>query len=66
MKLIEASLHSPVVRNRNTALKALSQWGRDAWPSGIEETLKKCLEAEPDDEVRETIGKVLKGQPLGF
>jgi hypothetical protein len=62
--LIAAALKSPVVRNRNMALRALSAWGQANWTTEIEEALTEALLAEPREDVRERIGKVLKGETL--
>lgn len=51
--LIRAGLRSPVVRNRNMALEALSPWGMDAWPVDARGLLQAALREEPDDGVRE-------------
>ena len=54
----------PVVRNRNLALKTLAAWGRDRWPAGAAEALARALHAEPKDDIRERIRKVIEGEPL--
>ena len=51
--LIEAGLKSPVVRNRNMAVAALAGWPRGEWSSGVEESLARAAECEPDEGVRE-------------
>ena len=62
--LLRAGLQSPVVRNRNMALRALSAWGRSAWPPDAEPILIQARGREPDPEVRRTIEAVLAGTPL--
>lgn len=64
VRLIAAGLQSPDVRNRNMALKALSEWGRDRWPEGMAALLGQARDREPDAEVRRRIENVLAGRPL--
>jgi hypothetical protein len=63
-RLVAAGLRSPVVRNRNLALKTLAAWGRDRWPAGAAEALARALDEEPKDDIRERIRRVIEGQPL--
>jgi hypothetical protein len=63
-KLIAAGLRSPVVRNRNMALSALSKWGRDNWPHGIDALLQAARAAEPCEQVKSRIENVIAGKPL--
>lgn len=62
--LIEAGLRSPVIRNRNMGLKALSAWPKETWPEGSEDALHRFMEAEPEMEVRERFKNVLEGRSL--
>ena len=62
--MIEAGLRSPVVRNRNMALRALSEWGRANWPDEAERALRRAEDAEPERDVRRKIENVLAGRPL--
>ena len=64
IELIEVGLRSPVIRNRNMALKALSEWGYDLWPDSVGALLQKALSDEPDDDVRKWIKKVIAGEAL--
>lgn len=61
--LIRAGVRSPVIRNRYTALKALSAWERGRWPPDAEEHLRQALAAEPELGLRGAIATVLDGQP---
>ena len=61
---IEAGLQSPVVRNRNMALRALSAWGRANWPDEAERALLGSKDAEPESDVRRKIENVLAGRSL--
>jgi len=58
--LIQAGLRSPVVRNRNMAIRALAAWDRDRWPEGATALVKKCLGEEPDDEVCKRLEDLIK------
>ena len=60
-RLIEAGLQSPVIRNRNTALRVLSEWGGEKWPETMQRMLHQALDIEPVDDVRERIRKVIAG-----
>jgi hypothetical protein len=62
--LVSAGLASPVIRNRNMAVRALNGWGRDAWPDGIAGEVAAALAAEPDDGVRERLRALLDGRPI--
>jgi hypothetical protein len=61
---IEAGLKSPVVRNRNMAIAALSEWDQSNWPGSTLAALKSAAAMEPIDDVRERMTKVLQGEPL--
>ncbi|GAA2417244.1 hypothetical protein GCM10010191_29740 [Actinomadura vinacea] len=62
--LVLAGLASPVVRNRNLAVRVLHEWGLDAWPDGIEAAVNEAIDREPDDAVRERLRAVLDGRPV--
>jgi hypothetical protein len=64
--LVRAGLQSPVTRNRNMAVRALGAWGRENWPEEAEPFLKRALEVEPNEETRETMRRVLAGEPSGY
>jgi hypothetical protein len=64
VRLIATGLQSPVTRNRNMALRALSEWGQDEWPASVPALLKQARDCEPESEVRERIENVLAGRPL--
>lgn len=64
--LIRVGLQSPVVRNRNMALRALAAWNRTEWPEEVEALLKRALATEPEEETRETMCKVLAGAPPDY
>ncbi len=62
--LLAAALRSPVVRNRNMAIRALAGWPRADWPPAAEAALEAARDAEPVADVRERIEAALAGQPL--
>lgn len=62
--LIRVGLRSPVVRNRNMALFALSPWGREQWPAEAEAALRAARSDEPDDQLRTAIDTLLAGKQL--
>ncbi|HEX6276428.1 MAG TPA: HEAT repeat domain-containing protein [Polyangiaceae bacterium] len=62
--LIRAGLRSPVTRNRHMALRALSTWELSTRPADANAVLRKALQDEPDDDVREELEAVLSGRPL--
>jgi hypothetical protein len=62
--LIEAGLKSPVVRNRNMTVAALAAWSREGWPGRLERALEQAAGCEPNEDVRERMRKVLRGELL--
>lgn len=60
--LIQAGLRSPVIRNRNMALNALSSWSREHWPPDAIMVLRDAARLEPDEEVRERFRELLGGE----
>ena len=64
--LIRTGLQSPVTRNRNMAVRALAAWDRTKWPGETELLLRHALKAEPNEDTRESMRKVLQGEPLQF
>lgn len=63
-RLVQAGLRSPVVRNRNMAVAALSAWGRDRWGDDLRGALEAAAKIEPEDDVRERMQKTLRGESL--
>ncbi len=62
--LIKAGLQSPVVRNRNMAVAALSAWGNTNVSQSMKSVLVDAARAETDDGVRQQMGKVINGESL--
>jgi hypothetical protein len=63
---IDAGLRSPVVRNRNMAVAALSAWSGEERTRELIDSLEQAAECEPDDGTRERMNKVLRGEPLSL
>ncbi|THF84424.1 limonene hydroxylase [Cohnella fermenti] len=59
-KLIATALHSPVVRNRNMALKALEAWPLADWEESLAAAVNRLAEIEPVSDVKETIAEMMK------
>lgn len=57
-----AALASPVVNNRNGALRTLAAWTRASWPSAeIEAALELAIRSEPLEDVKLRMQRVLEG-----
>jgi len=63
--LVQAGLQSPTIRNRNMAIRALDGWTQKNWPDGAREAIRNARNNEPDSDLRESLEKLLAGQPLG-
>jgi len=61
-ELIKTGLRSPVIRNRHMALKALSEWETGNWPKGTKALLEQALQDETEDDVKESLQKILAGE----
>jgi hypothetical protein len=62
--LIAAALKSPVVRNRNFALRVMAGWPLELRTVEVERALSEALKVEPRDDVKARIEKVLHGESL--
>ena len=62
--LIRCGLASPVVRNRNLALRALAKWGPDQRPAEAEKLLHIAEKYEPNEDVRERILALIEGRRI--
>jgi hypothetical protein len=60
--LVRSGLRSPVTRNRNMALRALSGWGPQRWPADARPLLVAARAKEPEADVRKRIDSVLNGK----
>ena len=63
-KIILVGLDSPVTRNRNIAIRVLSNWKAENWSSEIAEKIKKLSEIEPNENTKENINRLLNGEAL--
>jgi hypothetical protein len=61
IELIRVALRSSTTRNRNMALRALSEWGKEQWPEGMEALLEKSVGEEPNEHTRQHMEKILRG-----
>jgi len=61
--LLRSGLRSPVTRNRNMALTALSKWDRTAWPAEAQRLLEEAVREEPEPKTREDLARLLRGDP---
>jgi hypothetical protein len=64
IRLIETGLRCQTIRNRNVALKALAEWGKEMWPANVISLLESARDREPDQDVRRRITNALAGRPL--
>ena len=62
--LIQTGLRSPVVRNRNMAIRAMAEWGHEQWSEELRLALETAAQVECCDGVREWMEKALRGEPL--
>lgn len=60
--LVRTGLRSRVTRNRNMALRALSEWGPQRWPADARPLLVDARAREPDADVRKRIDRILDGK----
>lgn len=57
--LVVAALDSPVIRNRNAALRVLEKWPPTAWPSGVESILERTATTDPNRVTRDAARALL-------
>jgi len=62
--LIAAGLQSPVVRNRNMSIRAISRWDRKDWPREAVAALNRLKEFETNDDIRNRIEDLLAGKEI--
>ncbi|MDO6518530.1 hypothetical protein [Zobellia uliginosa] len=63
-KLILTALKSPVVRNRNMAIKALNAWDRTYINDEIKESIIVAEKVEPNEDTKRNLNKLINGQPI--
>jgi hypothetical protein len=61
---VRSALRSPVIRNRNMAIRALAEWGLPRWPDEAHGCITDAAEREPDEEVKARLESLLKGGPI--
>jgi hypothetical protein len=60
-RLIKAGLSSPVVRNRNMAINALSAWSPKSWSSEMRAEVGNAANVEPKPDVKKRLADLLTG-----
>lgn len=60
IRLILAGLRSPVIRNRNFAIRALDTWGKAYFTDEIKSALKRALEEEPCKDVKTKLKEIIQ------
>jgi len=63
-ELILTGLNSPVIRNRNMAIKALEGWNVTSWGDQLVNAVLHLSEIEPDDFVKEGLQQLRKDKGL--
>lgn len=58
--LVDASLKSPVVEIRKSAVVALRNWLAAGWPDGLVQSLERAAGCEPDENLRDLMQQVLR------
>jgi hypothetical protein len=61
--LIRTGLRSPVVRNRNMALKAFAKWAGEQWPPDAITALRDARDIEPNSKTKLLIEEILARKP---
>jgi hypothetical protein len=61
--LVQVGLHSPAVRSRNLALRALDRWDGALWPPDARAELRALAEREPEPELRRYVERLLDRPP---
>ncbi|WP_052487465.1 hypothetical protein [Gordoniibacillus kamchatkensis] len=63
-ELIFTGLNSPVISNRNMAIKALEGWNFASWGERLVEAVTHLSEVEPEDSVKERLHKLREAKGL--
>lgn len=63
--LVAAALRSSVVSNRNMVIKALSAWGKGAWPPEALPAIRRAIDEEPREDVRRRLIELLRPEGAG-
>jgi hypothetical protein len=60
-RMIKAGLRSPVVRNRNMAINAFSEWDSKSWRAEMRTEIQSALDIEPRADIKKRLSDVLAG-----
>ncbi|MBO8155078.1 MAG: limonene hydroxylase [Bacillaceae bacterium] len=63
-ELVAAGLQSPVIRNRNMAIKVLKAWTAAEWGEKLIEAIKMLAEIEPVTDVKEELLKIIQEKEI--
>lgn len=63
-KIVLAGLKSPVIRNRNMAIRVLDKWKQENWSPEIRRELMHLKDIEPNQNTCVDIVKILNGQEI--
>lgn len=63
-RLIRAGLGSPVIRNRNMAIQALTVWPFESWTDNMKVFIKRAHDIDPDSKVQQRLQHLLTGTPI--
>ncbi len=63
-RFIKAGLSSPVVRNRNMAIRTLACWPRTSWTNEMQAVVQCARDAEPNKDVKQRLESLLEGAPI--
>jgi hypothetical protein len=63
-RFIKAGLSSPVVRNRNMAIRALASWPRTSWADEMQTLVQRAWDAEPNKDVKQRFESLLAGTTI--
>lgn len=61
---VKAGLRSPVIRNRNMAVRALAEWGQGNWPNEALTHIRNAIADEPEADVKKRMKNLLAGREL--
>ena len=62
--LLLVALQSPVTRNRNMAIQALTAWPNPTWPEGAGGRLERVATTDPNANTREAAHELVAGRSL--
>ncbi|OGU05897.1 MAG: hypothetical protein A2W29_09780 [Gemmatimonadetes bacterium RBG_16_66_8] len=62
LTLVHAALRSPSFLNRTAAVDTLAAWGESRWGRETRALLEAARESEPDERLRERMGRLPSGE----